>query len=116
MRKKPHEKGPRPRGRKSRLEELIGRVLAGTEGEEEAQAAFHEALEEHVKLPFRTDLPDGPATVRAFEVGAEDLLVAVCLRGAERREVPLDELPLPKPGPKGTEWILAYRAWRDEES
>ena len=48
------------------------------------------------------------------EVDAGDVLVAVCFRGAERREVPLDELPLPKPGPKGAEWILAYRAWRAE--
>ena len=114
MRKKPRETGPRPRGRKFRLEELIGRALAGTEGDEEAQAAFHEALEEHVKLPFRTRLDDGIAVVRGFEVGPDDALVAVCLRPDGRREVPLSELPLPRPGPRGVEWILAYRAWLGE--
>jgi hypothetical protein len=114
MRKKPRENAPRTRGRKSRLEELIGRALAGTDSDEEAQMAFHEALEEHVKLPFRTALADGPVSVRALEVGPDDALVAVCFRGAERREVPLAELPLPRPTPKGGEWILAYRAWREE--
>ena len=114
MRKKPREKGPRRRGRKSRLEELIGRALAGTEGDEEAEAAFHEALEEHVKLPFRTVLADGPATVRGFEAGPGDALVAVCIQSTGRRQVPLEELPIPRPTPPGAEWILAYLAWREE--
>jgi hypothetical protein len=114
MRKKPREHPPRPRGRKSRLEELIGRALEGTETEEEQEMAFHETLLEQLRLPFRTGLADGPVSVVGVETGADDELVAVCLRSGERREVPLSELPIPRPAPRGAEWIRAYRHWRQE--
>lgn len=76
--------------------------------------AFHAALEEHVQLPFRTKLPDGPVAVRAIEAGADDELVAVCFRDGRRLEVALGDLPLPRPAPRGAEWIEAYRLWRQE--
>jgi hypothetical protein len=41
-----------------------------------------------------------------------DEIVAVLKRGAKRQKVPMLELPLPSPPPKGAEWIAAYRHWR----
>jgi hypothetical protein len=114
MRRKPREAAPRGRFRKSRLEDLIGRALGDADGDEEQQMAFHAALEEHVRLPLRTVLADGPAVVRAIEVGPDDELVAVCWRAGERRVISLAELPLPRPAPRGAEWIEAYRRWREE--
>lgn len=114
MRKKPRAQEPRSRWKKSRLEDLVGRALEGAEGEEEQAMAFHEAILEELKLPFRTDLADGPVRVVAVEAGADDELVAVCLRPGARLEIPLGELPIPRPAPRGAEWIRAYRHWLEE--
>ena len=114
MRRKPRERAPRSRWKKSRLEDLVGRALEGTETEEEQEMAFHAAILEQLRLPFRTVLADGPVSVVGVEAGADDELVAVCLRSGERREVPLADLPIPRPAPRGAEWLRAYQHWRQE--
>ncbi len=114
MRKKPREKAPRTRWRKSRLEDLIHRATADAQGDEEEQMGFYTALEEHLKFPFRTADPE--LSVRGLDVGEDDEIVAVCLnlRTRERSAVPLLDLELPKPPPPGAEWIEAYRLWTRE--
>jgi hypothetical protein len=114
MRKKPREKLPKTRWRKSRLEELVERAVAGASGDEEEQLGFFTAIEEQLRFPFRTRLPDGEVKVLGIEAGEDDEIVAVCLRDGERQEVPLLDLPLPKPPPRGAEWIEAYRLWVSE--
>ena len=114
MRKKPREKPQKTRWKKSRLEDLINLATVDAAGEEEEQHGFFTAIEEHVKFPFRTDLQGSPVSVRGIEVNEADEIVAVCLRDRERRTVPLLELTLPKPPPKGAEWIEAYRLWVSE--
>jgi hypothetical protein len=114
VRKKPRERKPIPRWRKSRLEELIRRALGEAEDDEERQQAFFDAIEEHLRVPFRIRLEGGPAVVRGIAVDDADEIVAVCTREAERFPVPLLELPLPRPAPAGAEWIEAYRLWLTE--
>jgi len=116
LRKKPRETPPRSRWKKSRLEALIERALADAEDEEERQMAFFAALEEHLKLPFRTALGSVTVTVKSIEVGADDEILAICHHQGERQEVPLLDLAIPRPAPPGAEWIEALRLWiRDPE-
>jgi hypothetical protein len=114
LRKKPREKPQQSRWKKSRLESLISRALVDVGDEEEQQMAFFEALEEHLKLPFRTTLGKVAVTVRAIEVGEDEEILAVCYHQDERHEVPLLDLAIPKPAPPGAEWIEALRLWISE--
>jgi len=114
MRKKPREKAPKTRWKKSRLEELIQRAVADAVDDEEQQLGFFTAIEDHVKFPFRTQVLGVAVRVVGIEVDAADEIVAVCVRGTERQAVPLLELALPKPPPKGAEWVEAYRVWVGE--
>jgi calcium binding protein len=114
MRKKPREKAPLTRWKKSRLEDLIHRATVDASDEEEEQMGFFAALEEHLRFPFKTTLLRAEVSVRGIEVNDADEIVAVCIRDRERQTVPILDLPLPKPPPKGAEWIEAYRLWVSE--
>ena len=114
MRKKPREKPQRGRWKKSRLESLIERAVVDGGDEEEQQMAFFEALEEHLKLPFRTSIGKLPVTVRSIEVGDDEEIVAICQHQDDRFEVPLLDLVIPRPAPPGADWIEAYRLWVSE--
>lgn len=112
MRKKPREKAPLKRWKKSKLEDLIHRAIEDADDPEEQAAAFYEALEDHLRFPFRTALPGGEVlTVQGLAVGEDDEILAVCVRSGEKVGLPLLDLPLPKPPPKGAEWLEAYRLW-----
>lgn len=111
MRKKPREKPLLKRWKKSKLEDLIHRAVLDADNDEEQQMGFYEALEEHLKFPFRTAVAGSLVVVRGLEVGEDDEILAVCVRGGEKVGIPLLDLPLPKPPPKGAEWIEAYRLW-----
>ena len=111
MRKKPREKAPKTRWKKSRLEDLIHRAVVDATDEEEEQMGFFIAIEDHVRFPFRTTVLGVEVSVRGVEVDEADEIVAVCTHERERQTVPLLDLPLPKPPPVGAEWIEAYRLW-----
>ena len=111
MRKKPRIRPPLKRWKKSTLEDLIQRALLDAEDDEEQQMGFYEALEEHLRVPWRTALAGVPVVVKGLDVGEDDEILAVCLRDGEKVGVPLLDLPMPKPPPKVAEWIEAYRLW-----
>ena len=116
MRKKPREKPQRTRWKKSKLEDLINRATVDASNDEEEQLGFFTAIEDHVKFPFKVTLLGAEVSVRGIEVNDADEIVAVCVfvRDRGRQTVPLLDLPLPKPSPKGAEWIEAYRLWVTE--
>jgi hypothetical protein len=111
VRKKPREKQPLRRWKKSTLEELIHRAVLDADDDEERQMGFYEALETNLRFPFKTVLSGSPVVVRGLEVGEDDEILAVCTREGERIGVPLLDLPMPKPPPRGAEWVEAFRLW-----
>ncbi|HEU5471895.1 MAG TPA: hypothetical protein VFV67_14685 [Actinophytocola sp.] len=50
-------------------------------------------------------------TVQRVDLSNDDRIFAVCVRGRDRQRIPILDLPLPTPAPRGTEWIEAYRRW-----
>jgi hypothetical protein len=111
MRKKPRERLPLKRWKKSKLEGLIHRALLDAEDDEEQQMGFYEALEDHLRFPFKTALGGIPVVVQGLGVGEDDEILAICIRNGEKLGIPLLDLPIPKPSPKGAEWIEAFRLW-----
>jgi hypothetical protein len=68
-------------------------------------------IEEHLALPFETEVLRLPVTVERIDLTEADEVVAICRRGRTRQQINVLDLPLPTPRPEGAEWIEAYRHW-----
>lgn len=68
-------------------------------------------LEEHLAVPFQTSVLGANVTVTRIDQSNDGNIVAICRRGTSRQRIPILDLPLPNPPPKGVEWIDAYRRW-----
>ncbi len=80
-------------------------------GESEQRVAFFTVLEDSLALPFTTQVLGTEVTVERLDLTADEQIVAVCRRGRVRQRIPILDLPLPTPPPRGTDWIAAYRRW-----
>jgi len=94
-----------------RLDKLIEEATVDCYDDAEQITGFHAMLEERLNLPFKTKVLGLDVTVEAIELTEAAEMVAVCTRGSIRQAIPLLRLPLPKPRPRGVEWIEAYRRW-----
>ncbi|MDP3773813.1 MAG: calcium-binding protein [Gemmatimonadales bacterium] len=94
---------------KRRLEELVEEALVDAYGEAEQRTGLFTMIEEHLALPFETEVLGVTVTVERIDL--TDELVAICRRGKQRQPIAILDLPLPSPPPAGAEWIAAYRYW-----
>ncbi len=69
-------------------------------------------LDEHLAVPFETEVLGVPVIVERLDMTGDDQIVAVCRRGKSRQRVLILDLPLPDPPPEGSESIEAYRRWK----
>jgi len=119
MSKVPQVKTKRTRGTSQRsrfigkrqLEALIEEAIIDAYGESEQRVGFLTMLEEHLAVPFATEILGTAVRVDRVDLNDADEIVATCRRGRERQMIPLLNLPLPSPPPAGWEWIEAYRCW-----
>jgi hypothetical protein len=95
----------------ARLDELIEEATVDAYGESEQTTGFYTMLEEHLAVPFKTEVLGMEVTVERIDMPNEEQIVAVCVRGKSRQRIPITELPVPASPPKGWEWIEAYRRW-----
>ena len=94
-----------------RLDKLIAEATVDCHDDAEQITGFQVMLEEHLELPFSTKVLGLDVTVEAIQLTEAAEMVAVCAHGSIRQAIPLLRLPLPKPRPRGAEWIEAYRRW-----
>jgi hypothetical protein len=109
MKSKRHK--PIPRLSEAKLDAMIEEATADAYGDSEQIMGFFCLLEEHLELPFQTEVLGIEVTVEGVEVTEEEQLVAVCFRGKSRQRISILDLPLPDPPPQGAEWIEAFRRW-----
>jgi hypothetical protein len=100
-----------PRHSAGKLDRLIEEALVDAYGEEEQRTAFCTMLEDHLAMPFKTEVLGVEVTVQRVDLTDDGQIVAVCARGRLRQAIPILALPLPDPPPPGAEWIQAYRRW-----
>jgi hypothetical protein len=93
------------------LEALIEEAIIDAYGESEQRVGFLTMLEEHLAVPFATEILGTAVRVERMDLNDAEEIVAICRRGRERQMIPLLNLPLPSPPPAGWEWIDAYRHW-----
>jgi hypothetical protein len=95
----------------NKLDQMIEEAIVDAYGDSEQTAGFYTMLEDNLAVPFQTEILGVEVTVDRIDMTDDEQIVAVCGRGKSRQRVPILELPLPDPPPKGAEWIDAYRRW-----
>jgi hypothetical protein len=109
-------KQARPKRRADRvssayLDKLIDEATVDCYNESEEITGIFTMLEENLAVPFTTTLLGMEVTVERIEMNDADEIVTVCRLGRKRQRVPVLDLPLPEPQPRGAEWIEAFRRW-----
>lgn len=92
--------------------ELISEACIDANGVDEQLMGFHCQLEEHLSVPFQTEVLGLTVTAESVKLAPHGI-TAVCVRSQYRQSIHLLDLPLPKPPPDGWQWIEAYRQWSD---
>ncbi|MBM5811317.1 MAG: hypothetical protein FJ191_05045 [Gammaproteobacteria bacterium] len=90
---------------------MIADAIVDAYGESEQIVGFYTMLEDNLATPFRTRVLGVEVTVERLDLTDDEQIVAVCARGKSRQRVPILDLPLPGPPPRGADWILAFRRW-----
>ena len=94
------------------LDKLIEEATMDAYNDSEQASGFFAMIEEHLSLPSVTEEVLGQVvTVAKIDLTARDQIVAVCKRREAIQRIPILDLTLPAPPPKGAEWIEAYRRW-----
>ncbi len=97
---------------KAELDKLIEEAVVDAYGEEEQVGGFLTMMEEHLALPFSTNILGVDVVVEKVDMTRSCQIVAICRRDQTRQRIEILDLPLPTTAPAGTEWIAAYRYWR----
>lgn len=93
------------------LDELIEEAIVDAYNESEQTVGFSAMIEDNLALPFNTQVLEQEVSVVKIDLNESNQIVAICVRGKARQTIPILNLPLPNPPPKGVEWIEAYRRW-----
>jgi hypothetical protein len=97
----------------AQLAEMVEEATIDAYNEAEQVTGLCTMLDEHLDVPFETQVLGVTVIVRRVDVTAHsDDIVAVCDRDGVRQNIPILDLPLPSSPPGGFEWIAAYRHWR----
>ena len=95
----------------ARFDEMIEEAIVDAYDASEQVTGFFTMLEDNLAMPFQTNILGVEVTVARVDITNDEQLVAVCARGKSRQRIPILDLPLPDPPPKGAEWIEAFRRW-----
>ena len=105
----------RPRATKTsnaELDALIEEATVDAYDESEQMIGFHTMLDENLQMPFKTEVLGVEVMVEKLDLTDDNQIAVICTRGKSSQLIPILDLPLLKPPPKGAEWIDAYRRWR----
>jgi hypothetical protein len=96
---------------REQLDAMVEEATVDCHDAAEQVRGFFTVIEEHLVVPFGTQVLGVDVSVDSVELAEDDQIVAVCSRGHVRQAIPILYLPLPSPPPDGTEWVEAYRFW-----
>jgi hypothetical protein len=108
----------KPRTMESSLDDstfwdMVEQATVDAYGESEQASGWFAMFENHLDLPFATEVLGMRVSVAEIDL-RDDRILAVCKRGNARQVIDITELAVPKPKPSGWEWVEAYRRWRAE--
>jgi hypothetical protein len=108
-----HRQGTNPSST-AKLDQLIEEATIDAYDESEQRSGFYTMLEDHLAMPFQTEVLGVKVTVERVELTDDEQIAAVCTRGVSRQRIPVLDLPIPDPPPRGSEWVDAFRRWARE--
>lgn len=94
-----------------KLDKMIEEATVDCYDELEQASGFFTMIEDHLAVPFATEVLGVDVSVVGVEIDDNGSLKAVCERNGKRQLIGLIDLELPKSPPSGAEWIAAYRHW-----
>ena len=94
-----------------KLDKMIEEATVDCYDEMEQVSGFFAMIEDHLAIPFATQVLGVEVSVVGIEMDDNGSLKAVCERNGKRQLIGLIDLELPKSLPSGAEWIAAYRLW-----
>jgi hypothetical protein len=94
------------------LDTLIEEATVDCYNEHEQISGLFTMIDEHLVLPFDTEVLGVTATVTKVDLTIDHEIIAICHRDTHKQTIPILDLRLPAPPPDGAEWIEAYRRWR----
>ena len=103
---------PHRRMTRAELDALIEEATVDCYNDEEQITGLFTMIDEHLAVPFQTEVLGTQATVAKVDLTVEHEIVAICHRERHKQAIPILHLPLPHPAPDGAQWIEAYRRWR----
>jgi hypothetical protein len=98
----------------AKLADMVEEATVDAHGESEQATGWFTMFENHLDLPFDTDVLGVSVIVEKIAL-RNDHIFAVCRRGKQRQLIAIIDLPLPTPKPPGAEWIEAYRHWHSRQ-
>lgn len=108
---------PTPGVKKSRvpsaqqIAEMIEEATVDAYDESEQAVGWYTMISDNLELPFVTEVLGEEAEVVELDMTSRDEIVAICKRGKHKQRLPLLDLVLPEPPPRGYAWIEAFRQW-----
>jgi calcium binding protein len=96
---------------RAELDALVAEATVDAYNDDEQLTGFAVMIEDHLAVPFGTEVLGVAVTVDRVTQTDAGQVVAVCRRGRVRQKIGILDLPLPEPAPEGAEWIAAYRYW-----
>jgi hypothetical protein len=98
----------RPKIEGARLRGLVEAATVDAYAESEQRVGFLTMIQDHLDVPFETEVLGVPIQVIGIDFNDAEEIVATCKRGAREQCIPVLDLP----PPKGFEWLEAYRFFR----
>lgn len=95
---------------RAKLEAMIGEAIVDAYTDDEERVGIQTVVQDAIEVPFDTSVLGVRVRVEKID-DLGDGLVAICRHGREEQAIPILDLPLQTPLPKGAEWIEAYRLW-----
>jgi Calcium binding len=96
---------------KAKLDALVAEAIVDAYDESEQRTGLLTMIQDNLQVPFETTVLGAPVQVQDVDFNKGGEIVAICVRDRHRQAIPIIDLPLPSPPPKGAEWIEAYRHW-----
>lgn len=93
------------------LRKMIEEATVDCYNESEQITGFFTMIDDNLEVPFETLVLGVTAVVERIDLTSDDSIVAICSRRRHRQRIPILDLQLPDPLPRGAEWIEAYRRW-----
>src|SRR3974390_1347018 len=97
---------------RAELDALIEEATVDCYNDQEQITGLFTMIDEHLAVPFRTEVLGGQVTVAKVDLTVEHEIVAICRRERHKQAIPILDLRLPDPAPDRAQWIAASRRWR----